>query len=91
MEKRRADKPVCSIRITKSEDKRLLLCEADGNPSPYQFNWTSLDDGENVNIHSDERGSFLEIESMAENRVYNCTATNEINTSDPCSIEVPGT
>lgn len=79
-------KPICNVKLYKNEGKKLLLCEAIGNPQPLYYNWTT--EGKSI---LNERDNFLEIEAVAESKVYNCTATNEIQSSDPCSIEIPGT
>lgn len=84
-----SDKPTCSIEQFRNEGKVLLICKAVGNPPPRLYNWTS-DEGEILDARMDDKGSNLEIEPPAATKIYNCTATNDINTSDVCFAVVEG-
>ena len=75
--------------MTKEGSKKILTCNAEGNPSKITYRWTG-DESEPNNIKVSDDGSVLEIEGNSETKIYNCTAENEVGMSDPCMVRVPG-
>lgn len=75
--------------MRKDGSKTILTCTANANPSDIKYKWT-VDESEQNNIRVSKDGSILEIEGNSETRVYNCTAENEVDVSEPCMARVPG-
>ena len=85
-----AVKPECRVTMKEDGSRKILMCSANGNPSNITYKWTVDENEQNNNAKISQDGSVLEIEGNSETRMYNCTAENEVGTSEPCPIRVPG-